>query len=206
MAAVTLHACLPLKPLSNSLPVYPFLKVEPHVIIQHHCTSCPLSLCASHPTHCEEMLTHGWPNQQFWVRGIFLEGGHRCELTVIHYSAGTNPCGYTQHAVTVVITSWAPFHQKTCTPAPLHSWWVVKSKEATCVFATTALRHSLGLLALFLYFKADVLPAPYRKKVIGLLAAFLWFVFFGVCIFFLSIDFAFLALLWFPPIIPKHQA
>lgn len=112
-------------------------------------------------------------------------------------SAGTNPCSYTQHVVTVGITSRAPFHWKTSTLTPLHSWRVVRSKEGLCLCHNnfeTHWQHNLGLL--FFLFKPDVLPMPPSKKVMGsLTAVFLW------CLHVLPLPVALLQLLWFPPTI-----
>lgn len=83
-------------------------ELKPHEIVQHHCTSSALSLHPAIPL-CWELLTHGWLNQQFWVRGIHLHCGRRCALLVIYLSAGTSPRSYSQHTWTLVITSWAAF-------------------------------------------------------------------------------------------------
>ena len=95
-------------------PPTPPQGLKPHVIVQHHCTSVPLF-----PPSCRLPPLLGtvdsWLTKinSLGVRGIHLDCCFRRGLLVIYLFTGTNPCSYSQHALTLVITSWAAFHWKT---------------------------------------------------------------------------------------------
>lgn len=83
---------------------HPPRRVMPRVVVQHHSTSPPPSLHPAGPL-CRAVLTHDWLNQQFEFRGIHLDCSHHCGLLVIDLFTGTSPCSYTQHTMTLGITS-----------------------------------------------------------------------------------------------------
>lgn len=136
------------QPFSSCLPPLPKVKPPCHQSTPlHFLSTVPSSfqLPSPHPCVGKCWLTVDRINSL----GLEASFWRAVTLPVIHFSAGTNPCSYTQHAVTVGTTSPAPFHWKTSTLTPLHSCWPVKSKEGLCLdhnnFETHCVFMAVGL-------------------------------------------------------------